>query len=69
MNNHNVKHILWSNWTEKTVHDMEDNMVDLDVEDRNIDDFGDGNDLDLDDDDDNDAAIADLENFLSKSLK
>ena len=47
---------------------LEDNMVDLDVEDTNIDDFGDDNDLDFDDDDD-DADIADLENFLSKSLK
>ena len=46
---------------------LEDNMVDLDVEDTNIDDFGDDNDLDFDDDDD--ADIADLENFLSKSLK
>ena len=46
---------------------LEDNMVDLDVEDTNIDDFGDDNDLDFDDDDD--ADIADLDNFLSKSLK
>jgi hypothetical protein len=47
---------------------LEDDMVDLDVKDTIIDDFGDDNDLDFDDDDD-DADIADLENFLSKSLK
>ena len=47
---------------------LEDDMVDLDVKGTNIDDFGDDNDLDFDDDDD-DADIADLENFLSKSLK
>ena len=44
-----------------------DDMVDLDVEDTNIDGFGDDEDLDFDDDDD--ADIADLESFLSKSLK
>ncbi len=36
--------------------------------DTNIDGFGDSNDLDFDDDDD-DGDIADLENFLSKTLK
>ena len=43
-----------------------DDMVDSDVEDTNIDGFGDDDDLDFDDDD---ADIADLESFLSKSLK
>lgn len=43
---------------------LEDDMVDLDVMDTNINDFGDDDDLD-----DDDADIADLESFLSKSLK